>query len=579
MPAKAKTQRTSTSTISADPVTRYASEVVAGSIIAGPFVRLACKRHLLDLKQGPKRGLKWDVDAAIRAIKFFPDILRLAEGEYAGKPFVLGPWQQFIIGSLFGWKAPDGYRRFRTAYVEIGKGNGKSPMAGGVGLYMLAADREAGAECYAAATTREQANILFQDAVKMVDASPSLTARIHKSGNRTVFNLAHLASGSFFRPISSEGKGLDGKRVHYAALDEVHEHPSAIVVDKMRAGTKGRRQALIFEITNSGYDRESVCWSHHEFSRHILEGTLENDSWFAYICGLDQGDDWRNPKVWIKANPNLGVSIPNKYLQEQVDEAVGMPSKENIVKRLNFCIWTEGEKRWMPPEAWDSCSELSVDEAALAGESCIAALDLSLTRDLSALVLTFPPTEQRRHWAFLPYFWIPEDDAKERIARDHVPYDVWTRQQKVFVTPGNVTDHDFIETKIIELSKVFKFLELAYDPSRAVQLVTHLQAYEINLVEFPQTCKMFNAGVQMMEKLFMERLFGHGSHPVLRWNFSNCVTVPNSNGEVKFDKGKAKTGRIDGMVAAAMGVSRAILLPPGPGRSIFEGDEWKSFYN
>ena len=255
----AKTKQTKKrSSSTSDPVTRYALSVRAGQIVAGPLVRLACERHLRDLETGPARGLVWRLELAMRAVGFFPKVLRLADGKFAGMPFDLSPFQAFIVGSLFGWHTTEGVRRFRTAYVETGKGSGKSPLAAGVGLYLLAADGEASAEVYAAATTREQAGILFRDAVRMVETSPALARAIHRSGRNPVTNLAHLKSGSYFRPISSEGKSLDGKRVHAALIDELHEHSSSIVVDKMRAGTKARRQALIFEITNSGFDRTSV---------------------------------------------------------------------------------------------------------------------------------------------------------------------------------------------------------------------------------------------------------------------------------------------------------------------------------
>src|SRR5262245_25267135 len=330
-------------------VTQYARDVVEGKIPAGRLVRLAGDRHMRDLEEGSRRELHFDERAATRSIEFF-SFLRLAEGEHAGKPFRLEPFEQFIVGSLFGWKGSDGFRRFRNGYVEMGKGNGKSPLAAGIALYGLSADGETGAEVYSAAVTRDQAKIVFADAVKMVTASPALSRRI----DRTVNNLAVLSTNSFFRPVSSEARGLDGKRVHIAVIDEIHEHPSSHVVDKMRAGTKGRRQALIFEITNSGYDRNSVCWAHHEYSTKVLDRIIQDDSWFTYVCQLDpceecqrQGktqpqdncpncDQWTDEKVWIKANPCLDVSITRRYLSEQVREAQGMPSKQNIVKRLNF---------------------------------------------------------------------------------------------------------------------------------------------------------------------------------------------------------------------------------------------------
>jgi len=258
------------------PTTAYARAVTVGQILAGRLVRLACERHLRDLKEGSARGLRFSEEKADAALKFF-DFLQLAEGDHAGKPFKLEPFQQFIIGSLFGWRGPDGHRRFRTAFIEIGKGNGKSPLAAAIGLYGLVADEEGAAEIYAAATMKDQAKILFRDAENMVAASPYLSEIVQQNVN----NLSVAATNSFFRPCSSEKKGLDGKRVHMALLDEIQEHPSPLVVDKMSAGTKGRRQALIFEITNSGFSRLTICWYHHEYSAKVLEQVFDDDSWFA----------------------------------------------------------------------------------------------------------------------------------------------------------------------------------------------------------------------------------------------------------------------------------------------------------
>jgi phage terminase large subunit-like protein len=545
---------------SADPATQYAKDVVAGKIVAGPFVRAACKRHINDLKVGAKRGLMWDIPAYQRVVSFFREVLTLGDGEHDGKPFILQPSQVFIVGNLFGWKTKDGTRRFRTGYIETAKGSGKSPLCAGIGLYMMVADGEAGAECYAAAVTRDQAKIMFRDAVRMVDSSPHLTSRIQKSGDREVFNLAHLASGSYFRPVSSEGRGLDGKRVHYAAIDEVHEHPTDIVVNKMRAGTKGRRQAMIIEATNSGYDRHSVCFAHHEYSRQVVEGLKDDDSWFAYVCALDPGDDpLKDKSCWVKANPTIGITITEKYIEEQVREAVGMPSKESLVRRLNFCEWVDAADPWIGQEMWRACEE-DFDDHELDGMDCVGALDLSGARDLSSLVLAFELPEEVI--ALLSYFWTPEDTLIERARRDQVPYEQWVREGWLEATPGRAVDYGFIAARLGELSARFNILNVAFDPYRIkyferdlieqgveMPLVPHAQGYyksQESLLWMPRSVELIEAKV-MARKLRVKR------NPVLTWNSASAVLEADPKGNRIFTKRKS-TGRIDGIVASTMAV-------------------------
>ncbi len=564
MPAKRPPARkTPPSATSPDPVTRYARAVGAGKIAAGPLVRAACERHLHDLDEGPERGLMWDRAAAARVIGFFRDVLRLADGEHAGRPFVLQPWQQFIIGSLFGWKGADGYRRFRNAYIEVGKGAGKSPMAAGIGLYMLLLDDEKSAEVYAAAVTREQAKILFRDAVKMVEASPALARRIEKSGRADVFNLAHSASGSFFRPISSEGRGLDGKRVHCGLIDEVHEHRTSIVVDKIRAGTKGRRQALIVQITNSGYDRSSICWRQHEYSARLLNRLVEDDGWFAYVASLDGEDDWRDPKVWIKANPNLGVSIPRKYLAEQVREAQGMPAKESIVRRLNFCEWVDAANPAIDGYLWRA-AEADFDESELAGLNCVAAIDLSGTRDLTALACIWEPDGDGIVHAIVE-FWTPEATIAERARQDQVPYDQWVRDGWVHATPGRSVDYAWVAQRLSELQSEVGLRRVAFDPYRIKYLERDLDAaaVEVDLVPHGQGYfKAADSGLWMPRSVeLLEDLLGKGRlrvkrNPALAWCAASAVHIADPKGNRIYDKRKS-TGRIDGLVALAMAVGLA----------------------
>lgn len=575
------------------PVTQYAADVVAGRILANKWVRLACARHLADLKTGKQRGLWFDPEAADHIIAFFPEFLIFYEGEWDGMPFVLQPWEQFIAGSLFGWKTGEDVRRFRTAYIEAAKGAGKTPFAAGLGLYGLAFDGEAGAEIYSAATKREQAAVLFRDAKTFAEGSEALR-EILTVGQH---NIAYERANSFFRPVSSEERGLDGPRPHIALIDEIHEHPNAMVVDKLRAGTKGRRQALICEITNAGYDRHSICFQHHEYSEKILEGLIENDSWFAFMTGLDvcaecaaagqtipqEGcrtcDDWRDEKVWPKANVNLGISIKPSYLREQVAEAIEMPAKQNIVKRLNFCIWTESITKWLPADKWAACGT-PVDPEALRGRNCYGGLDLSSNIDLTAWVLVFPPRgpdaepgPQGKH-EVLCRFFLPADNMAARVRKDKVPYDVWVRQGFITTTPGDIIDYAFILDQIRRDMAAYHIAELAFDRWGSQKITTDLQelGFQIegnkSLVQFGQGFASMNAPTKEVEKMVLAGELAHGGNPVLSWMVSNVAIKMDPAGNQKPDKDKS-TERIDGAVALIMAVGRA-MLKGGPVKSVYE---------
>ena len=538
------------------PTTSYAIAVGAGDILAGPWVRKACERHARDLVRGKKRGISFDPDAAARVFRFFEDFLRLAEGQFDGLPFRLEPWQQFIIGSLFGWKRRDGSRRFRTGYLEIGKGNGKTPMAAGIGLYGLLADAEASAEIYSAATARDQAKILYTDAERMVAASPQLASAVRRSVN----NLAQVGGYSYFRPVSSEHKGLDGKRVHMALIDELHEHPTDLVIEKMRAGTKGRRQSLILSITNAGHNRGSVCWHHHDYSTRLLDsvnrrtGTADNDAWFAYVCALDEGDDpLTDEDVWIKANPNLGVSISHDYLRDQVREAVGMPTKQSIVKRLNFCEWTRTITRAIDLAAWDRCPRIV--DSALVGRPCFGGLDLGQSDDFSAFALLWILDDGS--YAIKVRYWLPEAARDRETTRD---YEAWTDDAVLTWTPGSITDYDTIEDTVREACDQYGVGECAFDKRFAMQLAQHLTGHGLLMVDQPQGFQLSEATTRLQELVATKRL-RHDGDPLLAWMAGNLVTRTGRYGEIRPDKDASGQNKIDGIVAVIMALARAIAQP------------------
>jgi phage terminase large subunit-like protein len=554
-------------------VEAYARAVVAGDVVAGHLVRRACERHLDDLEHGEARGLTFDPAASTSAIEFFAEFLRHADG----RPFVLAPFQAFIVGQIFGWKS-GGARRFRHVYCETAKGGGKSPLAAGIALAVLFLDAEPGAEIYCAAVTREQAGVQFRDCVRMAQASPDLARQLVIGEH----NIAHPASGSFIRPVSSEARALDGKRVGVALIDELMEHPTADVYDKMRAGTKTRRQPLIVVTTNAGYDKHSVAWRLHAYSVQVLEGVQQNDTWCAFIAALDPCaacraagheqpaencpacDQWTNEDVWVKANPLLDLVLPRQYLREQVEEALAMPSKRAVVQRLNFSLWTSASVRWLPVDAWAACG-VPVTAAALIGRRCIAGLDLSETRDLSALVLLFP--DEAGGYDVLPFFWCPEEDIRQRAQRDHVPYDEWATAGWLEATPGNVIDFARIRARILELGRTYQLAEVCYDPWRARQLAAQLAEDGIPMTELPQTLGNISPAARELERLLLSRQLRHGNNPILSWCAGNVVIDTDAAGNIRPSK-RRSTERIDGIAALVTALARASVVRTG--RSVYD---------
>lgn len=615
--------------IDADPVTHFATQVRDGEIQAGRLVRLACLRHLDDVDRQAEKSLEWDAAAAQEAIAFFATILCLPEETdaddeaveddgripEAGTPFVLSKWQEFIVGSLMGWFA---YRvnkasvrrrgrRFRVAFIECAKGAGKTPLCAGLLLYMLIADGERGAQMFCAAVTKDQAKLAFADCEKMVNSSPHLKSLIDAKVN----NLAVLETGSFIRPVSSEKRGLDGKRVHAAVIDEEHEHPSANVYLKMRAGTKGRRNALIMIPTNSGFDLESVCWKHHEYSREVLQGLVTNEAWFAYVCHLDacprcfeagklqpsdecpDCDDWKTEGPhWLKANPNLGVSLPWQYLREQVREAIDIPTQRNMVRRLNFCQWTQQAVIGIPSEKWAACKG-TISSASLVGRDCILGIDLSDKIDLSSVVAIFPrplPKEGAVSVSdgdasrtidltsdVLAFFWMPRNTLNRRAQEDNIPYPDWVKSGAIFDTPGDLVDHDqIVEFIIAVLAKKYRIRRIGFDQAGATAAVTRLRRHfgsfntregeQDIVIEIPQSFRALSGATKLVQALAISGYLQHDGNPCMAWNISNMGFEENAWREirpVKIDQRK----RIDGGVALIDAHAALLLTPQRPKRT------------
>lgn len=630
-------------TPSPDPVTDYATRVVSGSIIANKWVRLACQRHLSDLS---RPDLYWDPAAAKRHIDFFEKALKLAFNEEPHlRPFKLLPHQKFIQGSLFGWRRrkPDGSlgpRRFWYAYIEGGKGLGKTPMAAGTGLFMATADGEPEAHCYFAASSKDQARIGFDTAVTLRDNSPEIAVRLAKSGVNPCVQMTYaypqkdserMLIGSFLKPIAS-GYIQSGPRPHFVGVDEVHELSRTAVLDIMRKALgKNRSQPMIYEITNSGVDRTSICYQHRVQAQKMLDGTIPNDSLFAYICGLDEGSGnpedcvcgksstWdrrttcpccgdlpsdidgvpqdtmeyllAHEEIWVKANPGIGEVPSYEYVRQQIKDAIGLPSQRNLVLRLHFCVWTDAVSVWIPDAMWmKGAADTSLAdiiehpvfgrltrlEAELLGRRCYGGADIAASNDWSSLVLLFPddlsgldPNDQI--YSLLEWFWIDEETFNERRKKNPL-IEAWQKDGHLIVTPGDVFNPATVRAFITErISPMFKIDAIAYDRTFFHQIVLDLKADGLNMVDFPQSYWFMSSPVKEIMRRARAGLWRHRGHPVMREMMKNVsITSDPGGGDLqKIDK-KRSTEKVDGPVALANAQGWCMRANTGAKKSVYE---------
>ena len=507
----------------------------------------------------------FDANKAQRAVEFIR-CLKHTKGQWRGVPFDLLPWQDSIIRDLFGTVKENGYRQYNSAYIEIPKKNGKSELAAAVALLMTCGDGEWGAEVYGCASDRQQASIVFDVAVDMVEQCPALRKRIKPV--MSVKRLAYKPTNSFYQVLSAEAYTKHGLNVHAVVFDELHAQPSRDLYDVMTKGSgDARLQPLFFLITTAGTDRNSICWEVHQKAMDILEGRKVDPTFYPVIYGIEDDADWGIEDNWCKANPSLGHTIDIEKVRSAYLSARENPAEENLFRQLRLNQWVKQSVRWMPMHAWDECA-FAVDPEVLRGRICYGGLDLSSTTDVTAFVLVFPPMDEADKFIVLPFFWIPADNLSVRVRRDHVPYDNWERQGHLKTTEGNVVHYGFIETFIEELNTRYHIKEIAFDRWGAVQMVQNLEGMGFTVVPFGQGYKDMSPASKELMKLTLEKKLAHGGHPVLRWMMDNVYVRTDPAGNIKPDKEKS-TERIDGAVAMIMALDRAIRNE-NPG-SVYDG--------
>ena len=496
----------------------------------------------------------YDKAKADRAVRFIENLCH-TKGKWAGKKFILLPWQEQIVRDIFGIVREDGKRQFLTAYVEIPKKQGKSELAAAIALYLLYADGEASAEVYGAACDRSQASIVFDVAKQMVEMCPALRKRskLMTAGKRIV----NYSNAGFYQVLSAETGTKHGLNVSGLVFDEIHAQPNRKLYDVLTKGSgDAREQPLFFIITTAGTDRNSICYELHSKALDIMAGKKKDYTFYPVVYGLTEEDDWNDEANWYKANPSLGHTIGIDRVREAYKDALDNPAEENVFKQLRLNIWTNSAVAWIPEHIYNRGNE-EIDMDALSGRECYAGLDLSSTSDITAFVLVFPPRTEDEKYIVLPYFWLPEDTLDLRCRRDHVLYDVWKKQGYIMTTEGNVIHYGFIEAFIEELGRKYHILEIAYDRWNATQMVQNLEDEGFTMVPFGQGFKYMSPPSKELYKLLMEGSIIHGGNPVLKWMAGNIVMRQDPAGNIKPDKEKS-TEKIDGIVALIMGLDRCI---------------------
>ena len=530
----------------------------------GEYETLTRERILRAHEEWPAKGYTFDLAAGLRVIEFVESYCRHYKGEWAGTPMLLENWQKVILLETFGWMREDGFRVHRTMWLELGRKNGKSALAAALGVYLLVADGEQGAEVYSSATKRDQARIVFSFAKEIVNQNPDLAR--HIKVQRT--NMSVMRTRSKFEPLSSEGDTLDGLSPHGNIIDELHSHRDRSVYDKLVTAQASRRQPMTVCITTAGiYDPEQIGWQLHEHATALLHGTVEDDSWFVWISAADKGDDPYARETWEKANPNLNVSIYPDFIEQRASEALSQPSSLNAFTRLHLNQWTQQIERWLDMAHWDACNhEVNLDE--LEGRECYMGLDLSSKLDLTALALIFPPTTDDL-WRLWVNCYIPRETMIERERVDRIPYAMWERDGWITPTEGDVIDYTWIEKDILAFSERFNVQEVAYDPWSAQQTALRIRDdIGIPVVPIRQGFMSLSEPTKEFERLIVSGKLAHGGNSCLTWQANNVTVRHDPAGNIKPDKGQ-KTHKIDGIAASIIALARASLWDGG---SVYEDE-------
>lgn len=514
---------------------KYISDIENGKIKHCSHIANAVKRFKGDLKRDE---FDFRPDRVNRVLEFFSS-LKHFEGRHSGKHFDLVPWQVFIIANLYGfyWKDTD-LRRFQTAYIEVGRKNGKTAFASGLGLYHLMADGEDAAQVLIAANSKEQAHICYNMTSKFCKGFDPAGEYLRRYRSDIIFD----ETNSMLKVLASDSDKLDGFNCSFGIVDEYHSAPDSKVRDVIRSSMAMRENPLLLTITTAGFDKALPCFALRTVCTEVIAGIKEDDSLFSVIYTLDEEDDWQDPTNWIKSNPNLGVTVNSNFIEKQVVQARNNPSDEVGIKTKNLNIWCDTSQTWIPDEYLLKATG-KVALSAFQGEECYIGVDLGSTQDMTAVSYEFFKDGKKY---FILKYYLPFESLKTAPNRE--TYKQWNRSGHLTITPGNVTDYDYITKDIIEASNTVSIYKIFYDKWNSVQWSITCTEIGLPLEPYSQSIGNFNAPTKELERSILCGDVVIDDNPITRFCFRNVVMRSDYNGNMKPDKSKA-TQKIDGVIA------------------------------
>lgn len=536
------------------PGEQYARDIVAGKIDACRWVKKACQRHLDDLKrQGtPDFPFIFDQERADRFLKFTRH-LKHYKGPLAGKSLELLPWQQFILGSLYGWVEKDtGTFRFQQAYIEVPRKQGKSFMCAAIALYDMALLEKTGAEVYLAATKLDQSKLIYKDVIALIKGSKELRPHFDiLSGTNIVYSKASGRT-SFIKPLGSDSERLDGLNPFTAIFDEVHAISDRNIIDVIEGAFGARTNYHTVCITTAGINRHGVCYEQREQVCKILNKHFQNERVFGIIYTLDEGeeDDWTNPKLWLKCNPSLGHGKQLEFMEKQCLGAKQVPSQLNDFLTKQLCVWVDAKSSWLSAEDWAKCETTQLPD--LKGKKCIIGLDLAAVNDLCGLSLYFPIQPGLTKPVVISKAHLPEEGLAEKEHLHGVPYSSWKKSGFVTTNPGKTNDFDFIKVQILAFAKLYK-VEVSYDRNMSYMLIPDLEKEGVKCHPHQQNFFGMNAPTLELERMVINQGITIEKNPCLAWQAGNVVLIRDSSDNVKPNKDK-DNNKIDALVALIMAI-------------------------